>query len=193
MVESETFISSKELTPEDKETLLRVARQTLTEYLSNGARPALSAQSPRLQAPRATFVTLRVRSTGELRGCRGEIVARMPLIESVQNNAIYSAVDDWRFERVKASEVPNLHIEISVLTPMRPIQPQDVQVGRHGLMIVVGNHSGLLLPQVPVEQGWDRETFLRGLCHKAWLPDYAWQDKDAQLLAFEAIVFGEEE
>lgn len=184
--------NSEELTSEDKETLLHVARQTLTEYLGTGKRPALSTQSPALLAPRATFVTLRVRQTDELRGCRGEIAARMPLIESVQNNAISSAVDDPRFMPVTADEVPRLHIEISVLTPMRPIQPQDVEVGRHGLMIAKGRHSGLLLPQVPVEQGWDRETFLQGLCHKAWLPDNAWKDKDAQLFGFEAIVFGEQ-
>lgn len=182
-----------ELTAEDKAVLLRIARQTLSDYLGHGRRPAASTSSPALLAPRATFVTLRTRETGELRGCRGEIAARMPLIESVQHNAIASAVDDPRFEPVTASEVPRLHIEISVLTPMKPIRPQDVEVGRHGLMIVKGRHSGLLLPQVPVEQGWDRETFLRGLCRKAWLPDQAWQDKDAQLLAFEACVFGEPE
>ncbi len=184
---------SEELTTQDKETLLHVARQTLTEYLGQGKPPSFSTQSPALLAPRATFVTLRVRATGELRGCRGEIAARMPLIESVKNNAISSATDDPRFPPTAASEVPGLHIEISVLTPMRPIQAQDVEVGRHGLMIVKGRHSGLLLPQVPVEQGWDRETFLRGLCHKAWLNETAWKDKDTQLFSFEAIVFGEEE
>ncbi len=182
-----------ELTTEDKHVLLQAARQTLTEYLTHGQRPKIEPQSPALQAPRATFVTLRVRETGELRGCRGEIVARLPLLESVQNNAIASAVDDPRFYPVTAAEVPGLHIEISVLTPMVPIQPHEVEVGRHGLMIVKGRHSGLLLPQVPVEQGWDRETFLRGLCRKAWLPESAWQDKETQLFAFEATVFGEEE
>lgn len=185
--------SSDELTDEDKATLLRVARQTLTEYLQTGKRPAVSTQSPALRVPCATFVTLRVRRTGELRGCRGEIAARFPLVESVQNNAIASAVDDPRFAPVTADEVPGLHIEISILTPMRPIHPDKVEVGRHGLMIFKGRQSGLLLPQVPVEQGWTREEFLRGLCHKAWLPENAWQDRDAQLYAFEAIVFGEEE
>ena len=185
-------VSGDELTAEDKQFLLQTVRQTLTEYLHYRRIPTVSAPSPRLLGPRATFVTLRVRETGELRGCRGEIVARVPLLESVQNNAIASATDDPRFSPVTFGEVPELHIEISVLTPMVPIQAQDVEVGRHGLMIVKGGHSGLLLPQVPVEQGWDRETFLRGLCHKAWLPDNAWKSADAQLLAFEAIVFGEE-
>jgi len=183
---------SEKLTLEDKTVLLKVARDTLASYLRDGQRPALSTQSPGLLAPRATFVTLRVRDTGELRGCRGEVMARVPLVESVQNNAISSAVDDPRFPPVVADEVPRLHIEISVLTPMQPIQPENVLVGQHGLMISKGYRSGLLLPQVPIEQGWDRVAFLRGLCRKAWLPDNAWQDKDAELLSFEAIVFGEE-
>ncbi|MBN1886673.1 MAG: AmmeMemoRadiSam system protein A [Thermoflexales bacterium] len=184
--------SGDELTAEDKRFLLQTVRQTLTEYLHSRQMPTLPAQSPRLLEPRATFVTLRVRETGELRGCRGEIIARVPLLESVQANAIASATDDPRFLPVTLDQVPDLHIEISVLTPMTPIQAQDVEVGRHGLMIMKAGRSGLLLPQVPTEQGWDRETFLRGVCHKAWLPENAWKSADAQLLAFEAIVFGED-
>jgi len=185
--------SAPGLAAEEKESLLRLARETLTDYLGKREKPELQTDSPGLLQPRATFVTLRARETGELRGCRGEIVARQPLIDSVQNMAIASATDDPRFMPVTADEVPSLHIEISALTPMKPIKPEDVVVGRHGLMIVKGHNSGLLLPQVPVEQGWDREEFLRGLCHKAWLPENAWKARDAQLYAFEAEVWGEEE
>jgi AmmeMemoRadiSam system protein B/AmmeMemoRadiSam system protein A len=181
------------LASEEKESLLHIARETLTDYLGKGEKPEFQTSSPALLLPRATFVTLRVRETGELRGCRGEIVARQPLIDSVQNMAIASATDDPRFVPMTADEVPGLHIEISALTPMKPIKPEDVVVGRHGLMIIKGHNSGLLLPQVPVEQGWDREEFLRGLCHKAWLPENAWKAKDAQLYAFEAEVWGEPE
>ncbi len=185
--------SAPGLEAEDKQTLLRLARQTLNDYLGQGRLPEFKTTQPALLQPRATFVTLRVRETGELRGCRGEVIARQPLWESVMNMAVASATDDPRFVPVTLNEVPELHIEISALTPMKPIQPEEVVVGRHGLMIVKGYNSGLLLPQVPVEQGWDREEFLRGLCHKAWLPPNAWKDKDAQLYSFEAEVWGEEE
>jgi len=181
------------LTEDDKQMLLRLVRQTLTEYLGAGVKPVVAAESPALRQPRATFVTLRTRATGDLRGCRGEVIARQPLVESVQNMAIASATDDPRFVPVTADQVPDLRIEISALTPMKPIRPHDVVIGRHGLMIVKGGRSGLLLPQVPVEQGWSRDEFLRGLCHKAWLPDNAWKASDAQLFGFEAEVWGEEE
>ena len=105
---------------------------------------------------------------------------------------VASAVDDPRFPAVTAEEVPNLHIEISALTPLRPITPEEVVVGRHGLMIIRGNYSGLLLPQVPIEQGWNRTEFLDGLCWKAGLPRNAWMSHQAQLYGFEADVWGEE-
>ncbi len=178
---------------EDKQQLLYLARETLNEYLTTGKKPTPHVTSPALLQPRATFVTLRRRDTGELRGCRGEILAREPLVESVQNMAIASATDDPRFPHVVAGEVADLHIEISALTPMKPIKPEEVVVGRHGLMITKGFNSGLLLPQVPIEQGWDRSEYLRGLCYKAWLPENAWKARDTQLYGFEAEVWGEEE
>jgi AmmeMemoRadiSam system protein A len=110
----------------------------------------------------------------------------------VSNNAISSATDDPRFPPVTAAEVPYLHIEISVLTPMRPIQPEQVEVGRHGLMITKGPNSGLLLPQVPVEWNWSREEFLDSVCRKAGLPPGTWRDADAELLSFECEVWSEE-
>jgi AmmeMemoRadiSam system protein A len=181
------------LTQDDKQALLQLARQTLNDYLSKGKQPDFKPASPGLTEQRAAFVTLRVRETGELRGCIGEVIAREPLWECVRNMAVAAATEDPRFMPVTADQVPGLHIEISALTPMKPIQPKEVVVGRHGLMIVRGSSRGLLLPQVPVEQGWDREEFLRGLCHKAWLPENAWKAKDAQLYAFEAEVWGEPE
>jgi len=181
------------LAAEDKQALLRLARQTLNDYLGKGTRPDLEPTLPALLQPRAAFVTLRVRETGALRGCVGEVIAREPLWECVMNMAVAAATGDPRFPPVQVDELPGLHIEISALTPMKPIKPEQVVVGRHGLMIVRGLERGLLLPQVPVEQGWDREEFLRGLCHKAWLPENAWKAKDAQLYAFEAEVWGEEE
>ncbi len=181
------------LTDEDKQTLLRIARSALNEYFAAGTLPDLGTASAALLEPRATFVTLRRKATGELRGCRGEIVARQPLIESVAHTAVSSATEDPRFTPVTAEEVPHLHIEISALTPMTPIAPEEIVVGRHGLMIQKGPCAGLLLPQVPTAYGWGREEYLEALCHKAGLPGTAWREQGVKLVAFEAEVWGEDE
>jgi uncharacterized protein (TIGR00296 family) len=111
----------------------------------------------------------------------------------VANLVIASAVDDSRFSPVGLEEVSNLRIEISVLTPLQRIRPEEVSVGRHGLMITRDDGSGLLLPDVAVRYGWDREEFLRGVCSKAGLPETAWRGDDVELYAFETESWGEEE
>jgi AmmeMemoRadiSam system protein A len=176
----------------DRQVLLRFARQTIEEYVRDGEQPVIPTGSGALLAPRAAFVTLRTRSSGALRGCVGEISARGPLIESVVKMAIAAATEDPRFPPVEPEEVPGLHIEISALTPMVPIRPDEIDVGRHGLMIRWKGHSGLLLPQVPESQGWSRGEFLSGVCRKAGLPDDAWSAPDAELLGFECEVWEEE-
>jgi AmmeMemoRadiSam system protein A len=182
-----------QLSAADKDALLELARDTLVRYLADGRCPPYHATSGALLAPGAVFVTLRQRDTQELRGCRGEVVARRPLAQAVQRMAIASAVDDPRFPPVTADEVAQLHIEISALTPLTPIRPEEVVVGRHGLMITHRGRAGLLLPQVPAEQGWNREAFLRWTCRKAGLPDDAWASPDAELKGFECVVWGEPE
>jgi AmmeMemoRadiSam system protein A len=107
--------------------------------------------------------------------------------------AIASAVDDPRFPPVRLNEVPRLRLEISVLTSTSPITPEEVVVGQHGLIIEKGQHTGLLLPQVPLEYGWDRDMFLREICRKAGLPENAWQAPDARLYGFETEEWGEKE
>lgn len=184
--------ASRHLSDEDKETLLHLARQTLVDFLAAGRTPDCVTDSPALLEQRATFVTLTVRETGDLRGCRGEVVARQQLIESVVSMAVASATDDPRFPTVTLAEVSDLHIEISMLTPLQPIQPDDVVVGKHGLMISKGRLSGLLLPQVPVEWNWGRQEFLDSVCRKAGLPRDTWKDPGAQLFGFECEVWGEE-
>lgn len=176
----------------DRQVLLRFARQTLEEYLGEGQRPSIPTGSGTLLAHRATFVTLRDRATGSLRGCVGEVVAQRPLVESVMNMAIAAATEDPRFAPVEPEEVPDLHIEISALTPMEPILPEEVEIGRHGLMIRRKSRSGLLLPQVPVSCNWSRNEFLAGVCRKAGLPDDAWSAPDTELLGFECEVWEEE-
>ncbi len=181
------------LTAEDQALLLKLSRDTLHEYLKTRHRPHFDLISIAMQQPRATFVTLRHKHTHDLRGCRGEVFARYPLWESVQRVSILSAIDDPRFRPVAAEELPDVHIEISVLTPMRLARsPEEVVVGRHGVMIRKGQRGGLFLPQVPVDQGWGRDEYLSTLCWmKAGLPADAWRKSDAQLYVFEAEIFEE--
>jgi AmmeMemoRadiSam system protein A len=182
-----------ELTGEEKQTLLRLARQALDEYLGSGKLPEINTDSPALLERRAAFVTLWSRGSNELRGCRGEAYPRVSLIDSVVQMAIAAATDDPRFPAVTAEEVPDLRIEINALTPMEPIHPDDVVVGRHGLRIVSGGATGLLLPEVPVKYSWDREEYLRWVCKKAGLEPDKWQDEDVRLYCFESEAWGEEE
>jgi AmmeMemoRadiSam system protein A len=177
----------------DRTTLLKLARDTLQEYLSTRRRPPFEPASPALLELRATFVTLRHRPTHDLRGCRGEIEAQFPLWESVQRVSILSATDDPRFRPMTHDELADTHIEISVLTPMRLASgPDEVVVGQHGVMIRRGGHGGLFLPQVPVEQGWDRDVYLSTLCWmKAGLPADAWRKPGTQLYTFETETFEE--
>jgi len=181
------------LSAEDKETLLRIARLALHDYFTVGKLPQYSADSVALLENRAAFVTLWRRDSGELRGCRGECQAQRPLIQSVAHMAVAAAVDDSRFESVTIEEVPDLLIEVNALTPMAPIKAEDVIVGRHGLMVVQGYLMGLLLPEVPVRQGWDRTGFLRGVCRKAGIPADAWRAEGTQLFGFESEAWSEKE
>ena len=178
------------LTTEDKITLLKIARKSLESYLSKGKIPHFEVERQTLKEKRGVFVTLKKQD--ELRGCIGRIVADTPLYEGVAKVAVDSAVGDPRFPPLKLEELKDIEIEISVLTPFKKVEDlEKIVVGRDGLMIQKGFHSGLLLPQVPVEYGWDRETFLEHLCYKAGLPPYAYKEKDAVIYKFSALVFSE--
>ena len=181
----------------EQRTLLHLARNTVADYLGHGTTPTLDVEryelTPRLESLGAAFVTLR--NSGELRGCTGHIVAVTPLYRSVADNA-YQACLDPRFRNnpVTNREVPDLQVEVSVLTPMRRLlDPRDVRVGTDGLLIVRGRNRGVLLPQVPIEEGWGREQLLAGACLKAGLPSDAWRDAQTEIYRFSAQVFGEEE
>ncbi len=126
----------------------------------------------------------------ELRGCVGYALPVAPLYRAVAETARAAAFDDSRFSPVTIEEAPRLEVSLSVLSRLFPIHPGAVEVGRHGLLISEGAHRGLLLPQVPVEQNWDRKTFLDQTCRKAGLPPDAWR-KDATIEAFTAEVFGD--
>jgi AmmeMemoRadiSam system protein A len=113
------------------------------------------------------------------------------LLDTVARMAVAAAVEDGRFSPVTAAELSGLTVEISALGPFEPIRPEAVEVGRHGLLVSHAGRRGILLPQVPVEHGWDRETFLAHTCVKAGLPEDTWKEPGVELLAFTAEVFGE--
>jgi AmmeMemoRadiSam system protein B/AmmeMemoRadiSam system protein A len=177
------------LTPTERTQILNLARSAVTEYVTRGAVIPDPAGSPKFLAARGVFVTLKKR--GELRGCIGFIEPVAPLSQAVIRAAIYAATEDPRFPPVEPGELKDLQFELSVLTPLKEVtNPALVQVGRHGIVVSRGGQKGVLLPQVPVENGWDRETFLDEGCLKAGLPADAWK-KGARIFVFEAIVFHE--
>lgn len=176
------------LSDADRQTLRDIARDAVQAAVQ-GRRYARPADlSPALENPGAAFVTLK--EHGDLRGCIGQMAAVMPLADCVAAMARAAALEDPRFPPVRPEELPALSLELTVLTPMRRIaDPAQVRVGRHGLYVRAWLRSGVLLPQVPVEWGWDREEFLRQTCRKAGLaPDCA-RDAGTELWVFEAEVF----
>jgi len=180
------------LNDDQKRRLLRVARESLEAAVTGTRGPNLETQDPALREKRGAFVTLK--RQGQLRGCLGYVEGIMPLIEAVAENAAAAALRDPRFPPVRPNELPEITIEISALTPLVPVEdPEQVEVGRHGLMVCLGPNRGLLLPQVPGEFGWQREQFLAHTCLKAGLSPDSWRDPAAQLYSFEAEVFGEED
>ena len=179
-----------ELSQAQKEFLLQVARESIETFLDYGFAPLYRVEDDTLRHLSGVFVTLK--EHGALRGCIGYVLPRRPLFIATEWAALAAAFNDPRFPPLSKDELESVHIEISVLSVPRRIEdPSQVQVGKHGLIIVKGRQSGLLLPQVPVEEGWDREEFLRGVCRKAGLPEDAWQDPDAELFVFTAAVFDE--
>jgi AmmeMemoRadiSam system protein A len=179
------------LSAADRVRLLAMARRAIESRLA-GEDPLHEDAEGALREPCGAFVTIRRRADGELRGCVGFIEARRPLVEAVQHAAVAAATSDSRFEPVRSEELPELGLEISVLSNLQPLRPVDVEVGRHGLLLRQGARQGLLLPQVPTEHGWDRETFLDKTCVKAGLPVGTWRQPGVELLGFTAEVFSEE-
>ena len=173
--------------------LLRVARQSLENFLENGDHIQFPTEIPELLEKRAVFVTLRKRSNGDLRGCIGHSKPRYPLIEAVAKTAISSAVDDSRFTPLKIYELQDLLIEINVLSPMYPSKPDNVEIGKHGIMINKGSKGALFLPEVAVSNDWDLNTFFDELCRKADLPKGSWNNRYAELYVFESEAWGEHE
>jgi len=144
--------------------------------------------SAHLAQPRGVFTTLYL--GGHLRGCVGYVFPVESLYRGVIETARAAASEDTRFRPVTRQEAPHLKVSLSVLSTLSPIEPEQVEIGRHGLVVSLAGHRGLLLPQVPVEHEWDRMIFLAQTCRKAGLPEDAWK-RGATLEAFTAEVFGE--
>jgi uncharacterized protein len=174
----------------DRAVLLQIARDAITAYVTGGRETAASRlQSAVADRRAAVFVSIHHR--GELRGCIGRLEADLPLPRSVARCAIAACSEDPRFPAVGRSELPYIHVEVSLLGSMEPARgPADIEVGRHGLMAEMGRQRGLLLPQVAVERRWDAATFFSQACRKAGLAADSWQ-RGATLWRFEAEVFGE--
>ena len=179
------------LSEPEKSELLALARKSVEYVVQNkyAYEPPASA-SATLNQERGAFTTLK--ESGELRGCIGYTSAAKPLYITVRDTATLAAMQDPRFPRVTAAELPKLEYEISVLSPMRRVTDvQKIIVGQHGLLMKNGDSEGILLPQVPVEQRWDRHTFLEQTCAKAGMHTDCWMDDDTDIFSFTAVVFGE--
>lgn len=189
---SEPQVSGFTLTETDKKALLDIARRTVESYVKTRTRPTIDAStfSQNLTAKAGAFVTLKIGET--LRGCIGSFQPDIPLYQVVQEMTIASSTQDSRFQPVQSSELSAIHIEISVLTPMKKIRDtSEIQLGKHGIYLKKGYSGGTFLPQVATETGWNLEEFL-GHCarDKAGIGWFGW--KDADIYTYEALVFEED-
>ncbi len=180
--------TTAEYSQPERELLLRLAHQSIEAALE-GKKLDLTAPNAHLDEMRGAFVTLHLQE--RLRGCIGYIVPQHSLYRTVAEAARAAAFEDPRFQPVTTDEAGRLAVEISILSPPQPIRPEEVVVGLHGLIVTKGGRRGVLLPQVPVEWNWDRETFLSQTCLKAGLASDAWL-QGVDLQAFTAEVFGDE-
>jgi AmmeMemoRadiSam system protein A len=184
--------SSQEFSSEERIQLLRLAHDSITSALQY-REISLDPPTSHFAEPRGVFTSLYLRHDQrgeELRGCVGYVLPTCPVYRAVGETARAAAFDDNRFRPVTQEEASHLAVELSILSPPQAIQPQEIEIGRHGLLISWQGRRGLLLPQVPAEHAWDRTMFLEQSCRKAGLPPDAWQ-KGATIEAFTAEVFGD--
>ena len=179
------------LTQAERDELLKLARTSVeTAVRQHRAYDFKGSNSEALMQERGAFVTLK--KNGELRGCIGYVAPVKPLSLTVRDVATYAALRDSRFSPVEPSELSQLQYEVSVLSPLRRVLDiKQIEVGKDGLVMRRGENEGLLLPQVPVEQHWNRATFLAETCRKAGLPADAWKDEQTDIFMFTALVFGD--
>jgi len=174
------------LTIEERRELLALAKKTISTYVTTGKEPDVDIKNPKFRADGAVFVT--ITEKGSLRGCIGNIEPVMPLYQSVIKNAVAASSADPRFPPMTKEELKDIEVEISILSPLKPLRDvRDIQVGKQGLVIRKDGRSGIFLPQVATEFGWNRETFLEKLCAKAGLPAGSWKNADLYTFTAEII------
>lgn len=190
-MQSTTF----DVDPEQGAWAVRHARDVVEEAVAAGSRPPEPKNpDPVFEVESGAFVTLH--KAEDLRGCIGRPRPTQPLLEALRSAAVGAATDDPRFPPVGTGELPEITVEVSLLSPPRAleaVEPGVVTVGQDGLIVSQGGQSGLLLPQVPVDQGWDAEAFLRATCRKAGLPEDCWDHPETRVDRFQAQVFAETE
>ena len=175
----------------EKQLLLTVARRTMTAAVRNG--PSTEELPPEIIALECAGAFVTLRRSGRLRGCIGQIALKQATAELVAYSARAAALEDPRFEPVRVDELTEIEIELSILSPPEPVAPEQVEVGRHGLIVSQGFLRGVLLPQVAIEHRWGSLRFLQETCVKAGLEPNAWTDPETHILAFTAQVFSESE
>ncbi len=173
---------------ETRTVLLRLARQAVESAVASRPLEDLPAL-PELSEPQGAFVTLM--RHGHLRGCVGQVAPVDPLVRVVVQCAVAAATDDPRFAPVAVDEVPQLEIELSLLSRPQVVRFEEIEIGRHGLIATRSGRTGLLLPQVADEKNWPVERFLEETCLKAGLDAYAWKQSETRIEAFTAEVFSE--
>lgn len=183
----------RQLSQQEQQKLLEIARQSVEAYVKTGATPIFHENSAALNQRLGAFVTLKEK--GELRGCIGNFTTEnsLPLWQGVTEMAVAAATQDPRFSPISEQELSGLEYEVSVLSPLEKVADwREIELGKHGVEVKSGNHSGVFLPQVATETGWDLETFMGQLCsQKAGLSWDCWRGKDAEIYTFTAQVFGE--
>jgi AmmeMemoRadiSam system protein A len=170
------------LSEAERKAILELARQTVKEAVCQNRLFQEIPKTEVFERRCGVFVTLYVAE--RLRGCIGVIEAKEPLGETIVRCAAGAALDDPRFSRMQPEEISNLDVEVSLLSPLEPIQPEEVEIGKHGLLVEQGFHRGLLLPQVAVEHHLERERFLQETCHKAGLAPDAWKNSGTRIYGF---------
>lgn len=178
-----------QLAKQEKIELLSLARRAIETLLRERRVELVEPQSPELRRSGGAFVSLH--REGHLRGCIGRILSSDPLYRTVQEMAVAAASQDFRFHPLNIDELPDLEIEISALSVPEAIRPEEVEIGKHGLIVSRGLSKGLLLPQVATQYGWDAETFLNHTAEKAGLGPRDWKDPKSRIEAFTAEVFSE--
>ncbi|MFO8053338.1 MAG: AmmeMemoRadiSam system protein B [Candidatus Omnitrophota bacterium] len=181
----------KLLTKDQKNKLIQIVRKTLDQHIKEDKKYQPEVKDSKLKKEWGVFVTLH--KNGKLRGCIGNIVAKSPLYLGARDMAIAASTQDPRFPPVTESELDDINVEISVLSPLEKIDnPDKIVLGKHGVLVKKGFQSGVFLPQVADETGWSKEEFMNNLCaHKAGLESTCWKTGDCDIFIFSAEVFKE--